>query len=227
MKGKLAVIAAAVTAASFGVASPAFAGGPPTACPTTPAAQTGAPDGNPAAHNFGGDCTIAGTITIASAIQLATNVTSFALNSTALNTPSPTFQIQVASNVPTGYNVSESGPAGGFADGAGHFLPDSAVSMWTLDGGNTNLPTGASCATVNNNGGYTALPDPSTVPNVAAELVVASGGVSGAYNCGTFTGYTVPGGDDSFDIHGWELTTVNGEVTGTYTGNVQMAAWGN
>jgi hypothetical protein len=51
--------------------------------------------------------------------------------------------------------------------------------------------------------------------------------VSGSFNCGSFTGYTVPTGDDSLNVDGWELTSVNGTPTGSYTGSVLMAAWGN
>lgn len=211
------VTLAGMTLAGGLAAMPAFAGGAPTACPVQAAGSQ--PNTNPTPGDGvpGGDCAVTGTITITTALSFATNITAFSLNGSALNTPSGAGQVQIASNVPTGYYVSESGPAAGFTNSANaSTLPDNAVSAATVNGGATMTGTACPSATV----GWFPL-------TAAAFQPLAVSQASGQLNCGTFSGgYTPPTGYDSFNLAGWELTSVNGTPAGTYTGTVQMALWG-
>jgi len=217
IKRRALALAGAITLTgglALAAAPAAFAGGAPAGCPVNAGAVNSG-----SGTLQGGQCSLGATITISTVLSLSTNETSFALNGNSLDTPSPTFQVQIASNDTTapGYYLSIAGPAGNFSDGSAT-LPDSAVSYSHIGG---SPMTGTACPAAST---YSYQP---LGNSGAATTVLAVNDVSGSLNCATgFTGYTVPAGDDSFDLFGFEITNVNGSPAGTYTGNVQLALWG-
>ena len=113
-------------------------------------------------------CGVSATITINTALSLATNITTVGLNSNALNTWSGAGQVVIGSNVGSGYYLSEDGPAGGFTDSAiGQVLPD----QWV-----TSSVIGAAAGGIT---GGSSTPDNSTCPVLAN---ANAAGVGGDYN---------------------------------------------
>ena len=124
MKRRIPIILAGVALGVAGFAIPAtsaFAAVPGAPCTV----NAGAPDKIPAGvsvpdPNPGGDCTVSGTVTIGTALSIATNLTAFTLNSSSLNTETDQGDIIAGANVATGYYIDVFGPSWGWQPAAMH-----------------------------------------------------------------------------------------------------------